>query len=80
MICADLEPENLAEDATYSGSLSYLAGYTGPGYGKISGSARLGKTNTLQTQIAFSGSGFGDLAFNAHLHARSCADDEGGVR
>lgn len=80
MLCADLSPEDLSEDATYSGALSYLSSYGGPGFGEISGDVRLGKANTLQTSISFADSDFGDLVFGAHLHSDTCANNGGGVR
>ena len=76
MLCADLIRSG---QGMYSGKLSYLAAYTGTGYGDIEKDSATLMKPELMTMASFKGSGFPDSTFNTHLHADTCANGGGGV-
>ena len=86
-------PIRLSRDGigSYSGSFSYLRDYDGLGYGKLKkkgsrggkGKAKAGNMAKLSklelaTGVSFSGKGFQDGIYKAHLHEDTCANDGGG--
>ena len=76
MLCADLTRSG---HGTFNGEFSYLATYTGTGYGELGQSSAALMKPELATSAGFKGTGFGNNAFNAHLHADTCANGGGGV-
>lgn len=88
MLCADLSRDGTG---SYSGAFSYLRDYYGAGYGKLKkkgsrggkGKAKAGNMAKLSkpelaTGVSFSGKGFQDGIYKAHLHEDTCANDGGG--